>query len=142
VVRAHSHLLGHCGVTIFGSAELVAGRLGGFPRSLDGAPFLLPSVHCALRRTLDTWFRNSGIRPVVVGEFDDSSLLKTFGEAGAGFFAAPSAIRAEVRRQYRVRRLGALPGARERYFAITVDRQIRHPAVAAISSSARRRLRG
>jgi LysR family transcriptional activator of nhaA len=141
-VRAHTHVLGESGVTIFGTGRLASDTARGFPRSLDGAPFLLPSVHCALRRTLDGWFRTHGVRPVVVGEFDDPSLLKAFGEAGAGLFAAPSAIRADVRRQYRVQRVGTLQGARERFYALTVDRQIKHPAVAAISSSARKGLRG
>ena len=140
-VRVYNHLLGECGVTVFVSPALAATYGRGFPGSMDGAPFLMPSAQSALRRTLDAWLERAGVRPAVVAEFDDSSLLTTFGEAGVGLFAAPSAIRAEVRRQYRVRRLGSLPGARERFYAITVHRQIKHPAVAAISTAARSRLR-
>lgn len=139
-VRAHSHLLGACGVGVFGEARLAAERARGFPKSLDGAPFLLPGVHSALRRSLDAWFAGAGLRPVVAGEFDDQSLLKTFAQAGAGLFAAPLAIRREIRRQYRVRRVGTLTGVRERFYAVTVERQVKHPAVAAISGAARRRL--
>jgi len=136
-VRAYSHLLGECAVSVFGTERMAAAHRRGFPRSLDGAPFLLPSEDSALRLSLEEWFHKQGIRPRVVGVFEDSALLDAFGQAGAGLFAMPSAIDAEVRRQYRVRLVGRLDSVRQRFYAITVDRKLRNPAVIAISERAR-----
>ena len=136
-VRAYSHLLGECGVSVFGTERLAAAHRRRFPRSLDGAPFLLPSGDSGLRLSLEEWFRKQGIRPRVVGTFEDSALIDAFGQAGAGLFAMPSAIEAEVRRQYRVRLVGRLETVRQRFYAITVERKLRNPAVIAISERAR-----
>jgi LysR family transcriptional activator of nhaA len=136
-VRAYSHLLGECGVSILGAETLAAAHRKDFPRSLNGAPFLLPSEDSALRLSLEDWFRDHGVQPRVVGTFDDSALLDTFGQAGAGLFAMPSAIEAEVKRQYKVRVVGRLAAVRQRFYAITVERKLRNPAVLAISERAR-----
>ena len=136
-VRAYSHLLGECAVSVFGTERLAAAHRRGFPRSLDGAPFLLPSEDSALRLSLEEWFQKQRIRPRVVGTFEDSALLDAFGQAGAGLFAMPAAIEAEVRRQYRVRLVGRLDSVRQRFYAITVERKLRNPAVIAISERAR-----
>ncbi len=136
-VRAYSHLLGESAVSVFGTESLAAAHRRGFPRSLDGAPFLLPGEDSALRLSLEEWFRKQGVRPRVVGEFQDSALLEAFGQAGAGLFAMPAAIEAEVRRQYRVRVVGRLSSVRQRFYAITVERKLRNPAVIAISERAR-----
>ena len=141
-VKAFSHLLGECGVQVFGSIALRKAHPGPFPRCLDGAPFLLPPEGTALRRGLDQWFDVEGLRPRIVGEFDDSALLKTFGQHGHGFFAAPANLAAEVERQYQVKRLGLAKGVRERIYALTLDRRLRHPAVLAISEAARERVFG
>jgi LysR family transcriptional activator of nhaA len=109
----------------------------GFPRSLDGAPFLLPSGDSALRLSLEEWFEKQKVRPRVVGTFEDSALLDAFGRAGAGLFAMPAAIENEVRRQYQVRVVGKLDSVRQRFYAITVERKLRNPAVIAISARAR-----
>jgi LysR family transcriptional activator of nhaA len=136
-VRAYSHLLGECGVSIFGTEAVAAAHRRGFPGSLDGAPFLLPSEDSALRLALEEWFGEQGIRPRVVGTFEDSALLDAFGQAGAGLFAMPTAIERELRRQYRVRVVGRLGAVRQRFYAITVDRKLHNPAVIAISERAR-----
>jgi LysR family transcriptional activator of nhaA len=136
-VRAYSHLLGECGVSILGVETLAAAHRRDFPRSLNGAPFLLPSEDSALRLSLDDWLRDHGVQPRVVGTFEDSALLDAFGQAGAGLFAMPSAIEAEVKRQYKVRVVGRLAGLRQRFYAITVERKLRNPAVLAISERAR-----
>ena len=136
-VRAYSHLLGECGVSIFGTARLAMSHRRGFPRSLDGAPFLLPTADSTLRRSLDQWFEAQGVRPHIVGQFEDSALLKVLGQSGLGLFAVPSAIDAEVRGQYGVRLVGRVE-IRERFYAITVERKLKHPAVVAISEVARR----
>jgi LysR family transcriptional activator of nhaA len=141
-VRVFSHLLGECDVTLFGSPELAKRYRRRFPASLDGAPMLLPTGESTLRHSLDQWMEREGIRPVVRGEFSDSAVLKVFGGAGAGIFAAPSAVEAEVRRQYGVRVIGRVPAIRERFYAVSTERRLRHPAVAAISQTARVELFG
>lgn len=136
-VRAFSHLLGECGVTFFGTPELATRYKRRFPKSLDGAPMLLPLPSTALRRGLDQWFDANGVRPSIVGEFADSALLNSFGQAGVGIFPAHSVIEAEVKRQYGVRVVGLAEDIRERFYAISVERRLKHPAVVAISESAR-----
>lgn len=136
-VRAYSHLLGECGVSIFAAPALAASMRRRFPRSLDGAPFLLPSGDSGLRLSLEEWFRQQGVRPRIVGTFEDSALVDAFGQAGAGLFAMPSATDDEVQRQYRVKLVGRLEKVRQRFYAITVERKLRNPAVIAISERAR-----
>lgn len=136
-IRAYSHLLGECGVAFFASAERASRLRGKFPKSLDGAPILLPSREAAVRRSLDQWFDEQEIRPEVVGEFDDSALIKAFGQAGVGVYAAASVTEAAIRRQYGVRVIGRTEEVRERFYAISVDRRLKHPAVVAISETAR-----
>ncbi len=139
-VRAFNHLLGDCGVTFLGTDALARAHRRGFPRSLDGAPFLLPTENTTLRRSLEQWFAAHAVRPTAVGEFEDSALLMVFGQAGLGVFAAPSIIEAEIRRQFRVHRIGRTEDVRERFYAISVERKLKHPAVIAISEAARRKL--
>ena len=138
--RVFHHLLGQCGVVLLARSNQAARWRPGYPKRLDGAPFLLPAVGTAMRRALDEWFDRNGIRPRVVGEFDDPAFIKVFGQAGAGIFAAPSAIEREVKRQYGVARIGIVGGARESYYAVTAERRLEHPAVVAISHAARTRL--
>ncbi len=139
-VRAFSHLLGESAVTIFAPAKLAAKYRRQFPRSLNGAPMLLPTETTSLRRSFDQWSGAQGIRPFIVGEFEDSALLKVFGQSGAGLFPAPSVIEAEVRKQYGVQVVGRLEEVRERFYAISVERKLKHPAVVAISEAAHQKL--
>jgi LysR family transcriptional activator of nhaA len=141
-VRAFSHLLGECGVVFFATHALAAGHRGRFPASLDGAPMLLPTENTALRRSLDQFFVARRVRPKIVGEFDDSALLKVCGQAGMGIFPAPAVIAEEVERQYQVRPIGRTDQVRERFYAITIERKLKHPVVAAISEEARQRVFG
>lgn len=139
-VRAFSHLLGSSGTSFFGTSALAARYRKKFPASLDGAPFLLPLENSALRRSLEQWFEAQRIRPRVVGEFQDSALLKTFGQAGVGIFAAPTVTEKEVRQQHRVSVLGRTESVIERFYAISVERRLKHPAVVAIAEAARAQL--
>lgn len=139
-VRAYSHLLGESAVTLFaqkGPAEWLRRH---FPKSLDGVNVLLPTENTSLRRALTRWFEDQKVRPKVRGEFEDSALLKAFGQLGAGVFPGPSAIEDEIREQYGVEVVGRLEAVRERFYAITVERKLRHPAVVAISEAARTEL--
>jgi LysR family transcriptional activator of nhaA len=139
-VHAYNHLLGECTVSVFGTERLARAYRRGFPGSLDGAPFLLPRHHSDLRLALDDWFEREGVRPDVIGEFDDSALMNSVGQAGIGLFPAPSPIAGEVCRQHGVRSLGTIESVRQTFYAITVDRKLKHPAVIAICEAARRKL--
>jgi LysR family transcriptional activator of nhaA len=139
-LKAFTHVLGECGVTFLATAGLARGIRKGFPGSLTGAPMLLPVGTSALRRSLDQWFDERDIHPRIVGEFSDSALLKAFGAAGDGVFAAPTAVEDEVLRMYDVRIVGREPAIRERFYAISVEKRLKHPAVVAISRAARTRL--
>ena len=134
-IQAFHHLLGDSGVTFFGTPQLAAAYCPGFPGSLEGAPCLLPTDNTMLRHALDHWFEAEGVRPLVVGEYEDSALLKVFGQAGIGIFAMPSVIEAEIQRQYDVQVIGRVEAVRERFYAISVERQLRHPAVIAMSET-------
>jgi LysR family transcriptional activator of nhaA len=139
-VRAFNHILGECGVTFFAAPQIAHQYSRKFPQSLHGAPVILPTSNTSLRRSLDQWFEQQGIHPRIIGEFEDSALLKVFGQAGIGLFPAPSVVEADVKRQYAVRVIGRLDKVRERFFAISIERKIKHPAVAVISEAARRNL--
>ncbi len=141
-IKAFSHLLGECGTTFFATPELARRHRGKFPASLDGAPLLLPTENTSLRRALDQFFAARGIRPNIVGEFEDGALLKVFGQRGMGIFPASSVIAKEIARQYQVKPLGHTDDVRERFYALTVERKLKHPAVVAISEAARNNLFG
>jgi LysR family transcriptional activator of nhaA len=136
-VRGFNHLLGECGVTFFAVKPLAAKHRKGFPGSLNGAPLLLPSDATTLRRSLRQWFDGLDIRPRVIAEFDDSALLKVFGQDGLGLFPAPTVIENEVRRQYGVEVVARVAEVRERFYAISSERRIKHPGVVAICQTAR-----
>ncbi|MCY1046382.1 transcriptional activator NhaR [Corallococcus sp. bb12-1] len=140
-VRSFNHLLGKCGVTFFAAAPLAHLRKD-FPRSLDGAPMLLPSEDSSVRRSLDLWFERQGVRPLIAGDFDDSALLQAFGQKGHGIFAMPSIIDAEVQRQFNVTAIGHTDEIEQCFYAITVERRLRHPAVVAIAEAARSHIFG
>lgn len=136
-VKVFSHLLGESDTTFFAAGPIATKLRRRFPRSLNDAPVFLPTPHTALRRAIDQWFEKEDLHPRVVGEFDDSALMKAFGQAGQAAFPAPSAIEEEVVRQYRVRPVGRVKAVRERYYAISAERRLKHPAVLAISAAAK-----
>jgi LysR family transcriptional activator of nhaA len=136
-VKAFNHLLGECGMILFGAPKLANAYRRGFPKSLDDAPFLLPTRNTTARRLLDQWFETQEIRPRILAEFEDSALLAVFGHHGLGCFFAPTVIAADVRRQYRVKEIGRVEDLRERFYAISLDRKLKHPAVVAISQAAK-----
>lgn len=139
-VRAFNHPLGECGVSFFVQGGQMRRYAGAFPQVLEGAPLLLPGEGTAVRTRLLHWLSAQRIQPRIVGEFDDSSLMKTFGRAGTGIFMAPTVIASEVVRQYGVSVIGETGDVRERFYAISVERRISHPAVAAITERARSEL--
>jgi len=139
-VRAYDHLLGESGVSFFATKRLARTYRQGFPESLNDAPLLLPSSTSALRRRLDSWLATLDLAPSTVAEFDDSALLKAFGQAGSGLFPGPTAIEAEIEAMYRVVVVGRVEAVRERFYAISPERKLKHPAVIAITEQARAKL--
>jgi LysR family transcriptional regulator, transcriptional activator of nhaA len=131
-VRGYDHFLGESGVTVFATSNLRAESTGSFPAILDGARFLMPGLDVALNARLMRWFEAKRLRPRIVGEFDDSALLMAFGQAGAGFFVAPTALESLIARQYEVEIVGRIDEVREQIYAITTERKLTHPIVAAI----------
>ncbi len=136
-VRVYSHQLGECGISFFALPELVGKLTGNFPHSLKDAPLLLPSDINVVQSRLWKWFDKNHIRPYIVGEFDDSALMKAFGQAGTGIFIAPTPITAEVEKQYGVKAIGQTDEVHEQFYAISVERKLSHPAVTAITETAR-----
>jgi LysR family transcriptional activator of nhaA len=139
-VRAYNHLLGESGLSVLGVPWLVRKYRPGFPKSLHDAPMLLPTPNTAVRRTLDQWFDGLGIRPRVVGEFDDSELRWEFGGTGIGAFTAPIVLETHLARLYNVQRIGWAPDVLSRFYAISVERKLKHPAAIAICEAARNTL--
>jgi LysR family transcriptional activator of nhaA len=139
-VKAYSHLLGDSAIAFFATAEVAKRHRRDFPRSLDGAPLLLPARGAEVRRMLDHFFEENDLRPDVVAEFTDSALMKIFGQAGLGLFPSPAAIAPNIEEQYGVTSAGTLDEIRERFYVISPERRIKHPAVAAITNSGRRLL--
>jgi LysR family transcriptional activator of nhaA len=140
-VRAFSHLLGESGITFYGARRFTRLRRQ-FPRSLDGAPMLLPAESTALRRSLELWFDAVGVRPRVSAEFDDMALMGVFATDGLGLFAGPTVVEAETARQYGVSVIGRTDGVVERFYALSAERRLENPAVVAICESARAELFG
>lgn len=136
-VHAYNHLLGECGTTFLAAPALAASSRRGFPKSLDGAPFLLPGPHATIRRVIDQWFDVAKVRPSVVAEFDDSALMYAYGEEGKGIFPSPTVFEPEFRRRYGLRVVGRVKSLRQYFYAISVDRRVQHPAVKAIIEHAR-----
>ncbi len=134
-LRVFSHMLFESGTIVAGARALADTYAPGFPASLNGAPFLLPTRNNALRGRIDEWFELHNVRPDVVGEFEDNALLNTFGRRGAGLFFAPAALAADLEEQFGAVLVGQVPQVREQVYAISNERKIKHPAVEAILSS-------
>ena len=139
-LRVFTHLLGECEVVLVATPALAAKHRRYFPRTLDGAPLLLPIHGSAMRRGIDQWLADHAIRPRIVGEFEDAALLQAFGREGAGLVPIPSVVERAVAQQYGMRVVGRLPEVRERFYAISVERRLVHPAVLAIRDAARDRI--
>lgn len=109
----------------------------GFPKSLDGVPVLLPTADTAIRRALDQWLDQHNVRPIVAGEFEDYALLREFARAGHGFAPVPAVLEEQFRRGYKLAKIGSAGPVKAEFYAISVERRIKHPAIAAIIDNAR-----
>jgi LysR family transcriptional activator of nhaA len=139
-IKGYSQKLGECGISFFATAELAQRYGQDFPRSLNGAPLLIPGAETVVRSRLQRWFAEQQIQPRIVGEFDDSALMQAFGQSGSGIFIGPSVIADEVKRQYGVEVIGQTDAVSESFYAISVERKVKHPGIVAITEGARREL--
>ena len=139
-VNVYSHKLGECGLSILAKQSLAKKYRKGFPQSLSQASILLPTRHTAVRRSLDQWMEQHEVYPDIVAEFDDSALLKVFGQAGQGVFPVPTAIEELVKKQYGVMLVGRISDVRDTFYAISVEKRIQHEATIRIVKQARSKL--
>jgi len=138
--RIFNHLLGECGVTFCAEATLARKLRRSFPKSLNGAPALLPMANTGLRRSIEKWFHANGIRPRLVGEFEDPALLHVFAFHGLGFIPVATLVAKEAATRFGFGVIGRTDACRQRFYAITPERKLTHPVVTAITSDARARL--
>ena len=139
-IRAYNHVLGESGISFFAARNIAGKYAKNFPQSLNGAPMLMPTLTSSLRRLLEQWFERCDIKPAIVAEFEDRALMKAFGEAGAGVFTSPTTVEDDVITKYGVRVIGRTLDIKERFYAITAERRIKHPAISAITEAARKEL--
>ncbi len=135
-VRGFNHPLGECRINFFAHPDLAKAIGPDFPHNLSGAPILLPGDMNAMRSRLQQWLDRQHIHPKIIGEFDDSALMKAFGGAGTGVFTAPAPIAAEVEAQYGVVTIGQTDELRDQFYAISMERKVSHPAVSRITEAA------
>ncbi|MCY1448409.1 Transcriptional activator protein NhaR [compost metagenome] len=139
-IKGYSQKLGECGVSFFATPALAATCAGGFPGCLHHAPLLIPGPETVVRSRLLRWFAEHQLQPRIIGEFDDSALMQAFGQSGSGIFIAPSVIAEEVCKQYGVKLIGQTDAVTESFYAISVERKVKHPGIVAITEGARREL--
>jgi LysR family transcriptional activator of nhaA len=139
-IKGYSQKLGECGVSFFATRALADLYGRDFPRGMQGAPLLIPGQQTVVQSRLMRWFAEQNVQPRIVGEFDDSALMKAFGKSGSGIFIAPSVIADEVMEQYDVQLIGQTDAVTESFYAISVERKVKHPGIVAITEGARRQL--
>lgn len=137
-VRAYNHLLGEAGVTFFGAKALAAKYSKGFPQCLAGAPVFLPTRETSLRRALDQFFDAHGLHPKVLAEISDSALIRSFGATGRALFPASALAEEEITHNGQIKAVGHLEGVKVRFYAISPERKLKHPAVVNICLAARK----
>ncbi|NUZ04619.1 transcriptional activator NhaR [Piscinibacter koreensis] len=141
-VKAFSHALGRSRIGVYAAPALRAAWGGPFPECLNGAPLLMPGEDSAVGRRLHGWFKARGLRPSIVGEFDDSALAQEFGREGVGFYLGPDVLAGEIQARLQVDAVGVIDGVEEQFYAISIERRITHPCVLAITRAARAELFG
>ncbi|MBX8475484.1 transcriptional activator NhaR [Pseudomonas cichorii] len=139
-IKGYNQKLGECSVSFFATQGVAESLWGDFPQCMHGAPLLIPGQDTVVRGRLMRWFAEQKIQPRIIGEFDDSALMKAFGKSGSGVFVAPSVIADEVQGQYDVKIIGHTESVTESFYAITVERKVKHPGIVAITESARNKL--
>jgi LysR family transcriptional regulator, transcriptional activator of nhaA len=135
-LKLYSHALGASGLSWYGADAFQAKARKNFPRSLAQLPVLLPTAHTASRALIDQWLLKQGITPHIVGEFEDSALLKTFGASGMGVFPAADWVHEDLLKRYSVKRIGGMQGVEQHFFAVGTEKRVAHPLVQRLLTSA------
>jgi LysR family transcriptional regulator, transcriptional activator of nhaA len=135
-IKLYTHALGATAIAWYGTAAMAQAAGNEFPRNLGNVPVLLPTAHTAMRARLDQWFEVQSIKPRIVGEFEDSALLKTFGASGMGVFPAAEWVHDDLLTRYAVQRLGPCEGVTEHFFAIGTEKKVQHPLVQRLLTTA------
>lgn len=139
-IKGYSQKLGECGLSFFATSALATRLTVPFPACLQDAPLLIPGQETMVRNRLLRWLSEQRVQPRIIGEFDDSALMQAFGQSGSGLFIAPSVIAEEVCRHDDVQLIGQTEAVRESFYAISVERKVKHPGILAITEGARREL--
>jgi LysR family transcriptional activator of nhaA len=139
-IKAHNHSLGACGITLCAPAKIASKLRQGFPKSLHGAPALLPTEHSAMRRQVDKWFEERVLQPKIIAEFDDPAFMQVFALEAQGFFPLPSVAVESAVKRYGFQVIAELDAIQSEFFAITGERKLRHPATMAVTQNAQLRL--
>ena len=139
-VKAFSYALGASKISFFAKTSIARRYTKQFPQSINGAPLLIPTSSSPVRRGLEDWFEKHDLTPRTVAEFEDSALMKAFGEEGLGLFPSPKVIQAEVELMYKCRIIGETDSVQENYYAISPERKLKHPVVLDVIETARNNL--
>ena len=139
-IKAYNHKLGESGLTFFAAPKIAKAYRQNFPQSLNGAPLLMPTKQNEIRQLVDYWLNEQNIYPIVRGQFDDSALMKAFGQAGMGIFFMPTIIADEVCNAFNVEVIGETEEVTQKFYAISAERKVKHPAVVAICDAAKHHL--
>lgn len=134
-IKGRSNQLSECGISFFAAENLIKKLGTEFPQNINNAPILVPGEDSAIHKRLMQWLNTQRIQPHIIGEFDDSALMRAFGQAGTGVFTAPTIIEDEVLQQHQVVKLGQTDAVTERFYAISVEKRANHPAVLAITAA-------
>lgn len=128
-LKLYSHSLGASPIAWYGPAAWSTQAREGFPMSLEKVPVLLPTHHAFTRARLDMWFEQAGVRPKIVGEFQDSALMATFSSAGMGVFPAAQWVDSKLSQRYEVQYIAPCHGLDEHFYAIGTEKRVMHPLV-------------
>jgi LysR family transcriptional regulator, transcriptional activator of nhaA len=137
-IKAYTHRVTDSGFTFFAGKKLAANCRKNFPQSLNGQPFLIQGKKTAVRQRLSSWFDEHRIVPNIIAEFDDSALMKSFGQEGFGVFTSPTLIEDTIVSQYKVKIIGRTSEFKEHYYVISPERKLDHPAILEIVTAARK----
>ena len=131
-LNVYSEELTRTSIAWFSPKQFVKKSKRNFPECLRELPVLLPTSHSTVRLLIDQWFSKHGITPNIVGEFEDSALLKTFAASGLGVFPAGKLVEKDLKETYGMELLGDCEEIFEYFYAIRSEKKIQHPLVQAI----------
>lgn len=128
-VKAYSKLLITSNFTFFSVPKRARKLRANFPESLNQQNFLMPGERSVQYTHILSWFSRMDLNPIILGEFDDTELMKMLGQYGRGIFCAPTIISEFVQLQYGVKDIGSTEKIKESYYSITPERKIKNPVI-------------